>query len=53
MFSVLSKLVVDAGNWGGIKSKSIFFGSGSSSSLKGVSNSVEANNKFVGVDSKV
>jgi hypothetical protein len=53
MFSVSSKLVIDAGNWGGIENKSIFFKSRSSSGLKRVSNSIKANDEFVGVDSKV
>ena len=53
MLGVLSKQVTGVGNYGGIESRSIFFGSRAFLGLKGVSNSVEANNKLVGVDSKV
>jgi hypothetical protein len=53
MLGVLSKQVIGVGNYGGIKSRSIFFGSRAFLGLEGVNNSVEANNKFVGVNSKV
>ena len=53
MFDILSKQVIGVGNYKGIKSRSIFFGSRAFSGLEGVSNNIEANNKLVGVDSKV
>jgi hypothetical protein len=53
MLGVLSKQVIDVGNYGGIKSRSIFFRSRAFSGLEGVNNSIEANNKFVRVNSKV
>jgi hypothetical protein len=53
MLSVLSKQVIGVGNCGGIKSKSIFFRSRAFLGLEGVSNSIEANNEFVRVNSKV
>ena len=53
MLGVSSKQVIGIGNYGGIKSRSIFFGSGAFSGSEGVSNSIEANNEFIRVDSKV
>jgi hypothetical protein len=53
MLSVLSKQVIGVGNYEGIKSRFIFFGSRAFLGLKGVSNSVKANNKFIRVDNKV
>ena len=53
MLGVSSKQVTGIGNYRGIKSRSIFFKSRAFSGLEGVSNSVEANNKFIGVNSKV
>jgi hypothetical protein len=53
MLGILSKQVIGVDNYGGIKSRSIFFGSRAFSGLKGVSNSVKTNNKFVRVNSKV
>jgi hypothetical protein len=50
---VLSKQVIGVGNYRGIESRSIFFRSRAFLGLEGVSNSVKANNKFVGVDNKV
>jgi hypothetical protein len=50
---VLSKQVIGVGNYGGIKSRSIFFRSRAFLGLKGVSNSIKANNKFIRVDNKV
>jgi hypothetical protein len=53
LFGVLSKLVIGVCNWGGSESKSIFFGTKVSFSLKGLNNSIIANNESVRVNSKV
>jgi hypothetical protein len=53
ILGVLSKQVIGVGNYGGIKSRSIFFRSRAFLGLKGVSNGIEANDEFIRVDSKV
>jgi hypothetical protein len=53
IFSILSRQVIGVGNYRGIKSRSIFFRSRAFSGLDRVSNSVEANTKFIRVNNKV